>query len=174
MNAADTVRVRRHLDDVFGPDGNSTTRLGVVLRLLREEDGPVFWAVFNAAWPGGDATWARRHELVALIRRKTPWRAFAEPGDAAFYDGLPAHLTIYRGCTRRRVAGVSWTTDRDVAADFARGHHGIPVSNPVIASVTIPKSMVLAAQTERQKAEVLISPRIWPRRFNVVPLAGAA
>ena len=174
MNAADAARVKRHLDNVFGPDVNSATRLALLLHLLREEDGPVFWSVFNAAWPGCDATWAKRHELVALIRRKTPWRAFAEPDDAAFYDGLPAHVNIYRGCTRRRVAGVSWTTDRDVAADFACGHRGIPVRNPVIASATIPKSMVLAAHTERKEAEVLISPRIWPRRFNVVPLAGAA
>ncbi|WP_224000733.1 hypothetical protein [Aureimonas sp. SA4125] len=76
-------------------------------------------------------------------------------------------ITIHRGCARRRVRGVSWTLDRNVAEGFARGHRAIRNLHPVIASTRVPRAIVLAAFTERGEAEVLIDPRFLPVQIDV-------
>jgi hypothetical protein len=36
---------------------------------------------------------------------------------ARFYDGLPNLTSVYRGCARYRIRGLSWTTNRTVALE---------------------------------------------------------
>ena len=76
-----------------------------------------------------------------------------------FFDQLPDQVEVFRGCSRPRVRGVSWTTDRDVAAGFAQGHRSILVPDPVIVSAVIPKGAVFIVGTDRQESEVILDPR---------------
>jgi non-ribosomal peptide synthetase component F len=46
-----------------------------------------------------------------------------------------------------------------VAEGFARGHRGIVVSDPVIATAQVYKRDILAIFIERKESEVLIDPR---------------
>jgi hypothetical protein len=68
-------------------------------------------------------------------------------------------VKVYRGTSRVRAAGISWTTSKDVAEAFARGHHGIVVPDPVIATAQVDKRDILAILVERKESEVLIDPR---------------
>ena len=167
MNTASEI-----LDALFGPGINSVTRLPVMLRRLFREPPAVFWPVFLEAWPSCDRTWESRSALLSLLRRTSASessRRYFDPKALAFYDGLPDPVTIYRGCSRARVRGVSWTTDRASAATFARGHRSIAVPDPVIAQATMPKQAVFAVFTERSETEVLVDPRRL-RKLQIEPL----
>ena len=123
---------------------------------------PVFWQVFLDAWSGCDLTWPYKGLLLDLLRRhaaEEAARGYMTEADAAFYDQLPALVTVYRGCARYRVRGLAWTTDRDVAAYFAKGDRFDREPDRVLATAIIPKAHVFAVQTARIESEVILDPR---------------
>ncbi|MER8375783.1 hypothetical protein NKH19_27265 [Mesorhizobium sp. M1338] len=123
--------------------------------------------VFHNVWPTSDATWHQQDELLELLQFHQPMEDFLEGQDRVFYDQLPDVIQIYRGCSRDRLHGLSWTTDRRIAESFARGHRGVPVPEPVVARVSIPKSAVLAISIERGESECLsIRIAFRPTRWN--------
>ena len=75
---------------------------------------------------------------------------------------------MHRGCSRPRVRGVSWTTDRAVAKTFARGHRGIRLPEPVVATAMVPKAAIFATFTERNESEIVLDPRRL-RRVRIAP-----
>jgi hypothetical protein len=75
--------------------------------------------------------------------------------EAAWFAALPSVLMIYRGCGVDRMLGASWTLDRATAVGFARGHRGIRVRDPVLATARISKRAVLFATNDREEFEVL-------------------
>jgi hypothetical protein len=75
--------------------------------------------------------------------------------DAAWFAALPSVLTIYRGCGVDRILGASWTLDRATAVGFARGHRGIRVREPALATARISKRAVFFASNDREEFEVL-------------------
>lgn len=120
-------------------------------------DGNAFWPVFLEAWPKCDDTWECRHDILeAMDFYRGFFLSYATDAERAFYDRLPNWITIYRGCSRDRVFGLSWTLDRKVAERFARGHRGIMVPDPVIAEAKVRTREILAVFTDRKEAEVLI------------------
>jgi hypothetical protein len=113
---------------------NSEDRLPVLLDLTAKAPSPLFWLVFEHEWPTCDATWSFRDLLLTRLRRYAPNPLFKSPPDQT--------LTVWRGCDRDRVLGLSWTTDRKIAQGFARGHRGIRYPNPVVAYAEVTPSAV--------------------------------
>ena len=101
--------------------------------------------------------------------RKPAW-AFFSPSQRQFFETLPPLVRVFRGCARLRVRGIAWTVDRAVAEDFARGHRGIRVPEPVVASALIPKEHIFFVTNERQEKEVVLKPR--QRRVIIEPFEG--
>jgi hypothetical protein len=147
---------------LFGLGINSANRLEALLRLVERQPSRVFWPAFIEGWPNCDATWLCQRELLKLLRAhhaEDPGPGYL-PGDCReFFDGLPDPVEVFRGCSRPRIQGASWTTNRAVAEGFARGHRGIRVPDPVIASAVIPKEVIFAAFTDRQESEIVLDPR---------------
>jgi hypothetical protein len=85
---------------------------------------------------------------------------FLSPKDKAAFESLPKHIRIYRGCSLPRVYGFAWTTDLLVAERFAKGHRGVGVPDPVIASFRVPKAAIIGYYTDREESEAFIEPRI--------------
>jgi hypothetical protein len=83
---------------------------------------------------------------------------------------LPDKLRVFRGCSRERVLGVAWTTDRQVAEGFARGHRGIPVPDPVVASGVIDRRQVFMTFDDRSESEIVLDPD-GLRELNVCALS---
>jgi len=83
---------------------------------------------------------------------------FMDPADRAFYDALPDRVTVFRGCGRRRVRALPWTTDRECAAYFARGGRFAPPPDPVIACGEIAKTNLFFVSTDREECEVVLDP----------------
>lgn len=147
---------------------DSATRVAAMIRALSTVSRPVFWKVFLSVWNVCDDTWSHRAEILKLLRLHAPCRPFMGEEDAAFFDSLPAVVTIFRGTTRVRVRGLSWTTEPRIAFDFAGGHRGIRLPEPVIAEARIAREAVLAVATERQESELLIDPKAL-RSLTIIP-----
>src|SRR3954465_13852995 len=94
---------------------NSQDRLVGILPLLAEMPAEPFWRTLQNEWNTCDDTWACHSELLVLMRRNS---AAAPIRDSR-------ELIVYRGCSRARVRGLAWTTNRAIAARFALGHRGI-------------------------------------------------
>ena len=112
------------------PENQLEAFLIALYRLPRSlrADAKVFWPAFLDAWPNCDDTWPwQKHllEVLGWFGLEWPGSEFLEPDAHAFFDFLPDPVTIFRGCSRPRVRGVSWTTDKAVAEAFACGHRGI-------------------------------------------------
>lgn len=141
---------------------SSTTRLDGLLDhldgLANLEDSAVFWSIFHQVWSSCDATWEHGARAIQQLERAGHCGEFLGCEDKQFYSDLPEQVKVYRGCSRTRVKGISWTTDIDVAEDFAKGHRGIHVPRPVLARAVIYKGDILTVSSHRGEAEVLLNP----------------
>ena len=160
-------KIRKRL---FGIGVQSTNRLEEMLGLLAHEPDDVFWSVFNYCWSSCEDTWDLRGRVLGELRRRnrngSPWRE-------GWFASLPEQFPIYRGGSLWRANGLSWTFDPDVAASFARGHRGMAITDPVIASVTIKKSSraILFATNNDNEMELLIDyGRFPPRKLTLAPV----
>lgn len=159
-------RVETILAKLFGIGVDSSTRLFHALVLTHGQPAEVFWRVLLDAYPSCDDTWSLRRDLAAHLVLHGPGIQFMGEEDRAFYDGLPARVALYRGCSRRRQRGCSWTTDKTVAEGFARGHRSIPVPDPVLAEVEVVKTDIYAVFSGRRESEVLLNPGCLPKRIR--------
>jgi hypothetical protein len=143
-------QLKRIRAQVFGPGIDSHTRLLALLRLIWDRPPEVFWPALIDTCDMCDDTWWLRPLLLDLMRSQQ-----ALP----YVQPLQWPVQIYRGCSRPRVRGVSWTMDRKVAEGFARGHRGISVPDPVVAEAVVERVAVFAMLNEREESELLIDPR---------------
>ena len=67
-------------------------------------------------------------------------------------------MTVYRGCGRRRVRGLPWTTDRAIAAKFAHGGRFPAPHDPVVASAVIAKADLFFVSAARKESEAILDP----------------
>lgn len=119
---------------------SSDVRLGEMLERLAWVVDDLFWRVFSEMWSVCDATWQHQNDLLEAFSNRPPKPAkHITPEARTFFDALPDVVTVYRGGSRERVRGLSWTTDRAVGESFARGHRGIRVPDPVVATATVRK-----------------------------------
>jgi hypothetical protein len=146
---------------------DSGNRAGAMANGFMTERRPeVVWPVFLQWWNQCDATWDWRMPVRAILTATmqmnsgdgtdhpaTPWMS---EGDLEFYRSLPDEITLYRGCSRKHVKGLAWSTDRAAAEKFAHGHRGFTVSDPVVAETIFPKEKVFAVFTSRNENEVVI------------------
>lgn len=150
------------LDDIlarfWGPGIESCNRLELMLDEVDRLPSAMFWPVFQEVWPTCDSTWAQQEALLDLLRFHQPCQAHLGTADREFFASLPDIVSLYRGCSRDRLLGLSWSTDRAIAETFARGHRGIYVPDPIVAEAQIAKTWILAVSTARGESEILIDP----------------
>ena len=138
---------------------SSENRLSWVSCLIEFAPPGIFWPAFMDAWSRCDATWHVSSRLLQVLRALEPAVPFFSPAQRAFFDALPDQVAVFRGCSRPRLRGLAWTTDRTVAEGFARGHRNIPVPGPVVASAIIPKEHIFFVTNDRSEKEVVLNPR---------------
>ena len=140
---------------------SSNDRLPVLLELTEGAPASVFWPVMFKAWTSCDDTWALRNRLLSALRhhagKHSPIEFFSVDQHAA-YSSLPLKCEVFRGCSRERVAGISWALDEEVARGFARGHRGIAPFAPVVVTATIRTEHIFGPILDRTESEVLLDP----------------
>jgi hypothetical protein len=108
-----------------------------------------FWPVVRSEWASFD-----------LIDHAAFGRLFGQM--AAFRPGslrstLPrTRITIYRGSDASTPLGLSWTSNPDVAAAFARGHRGIHNAQPTIWVMRALPEQICFVDNNRNEAEVVL------------------
>lgn len=160
--------------DEYALSLDSVKRLPCLLGVLAALEPAVFWKALRRWWPACDDTWDYNSALLSLMRQ----HAGAVPrssGAGALHDprrqsgrrqgqgGIrSAHrrdaLRVYRGCSRSRVLGISWTTNVKVAHGFAHGYRCIPVPDPVLATALISPTEIFVRINSRHEREVLLDP----------------
>jgi hypothetical protein len=150
--ALDAVKYCSHAE-------NSDRRLLTVLGLIEFAPPAIFWPAFMDAWSQCDATWQHRTRLLQAMNAAKPALAFLELSQRQFFYTLPSQVPVFRGCSASRVPAIAWTTSRAVADGFARGHRGIPVPEPVVASAIISKEHIFFVTDERAEKEIVLNPR---------------
>ena len=155
--ASKVAAIRDYLD-LLAPH----RRIAALLALIKSEPAAVFWPAFIDNWPDCDKGSTNRL-LLKVLRRAGPCPAsYYRKYDldrGKFFRSLPDEIVVYRGASRARIAGLSWTTNPIVAWHFARGHRDIRVPDPVVATGTINKSNILWATDCRNECEILGEPR---------------
>jgi hypothetical protein len=139
---------------------SSEERAATLVWLLKGKPPEVFWKVFLHAWPNCDATWTSREQLLTLLQNASAQISavpFLDNRSRAFFESLTNDITIFRGCSRERIKGLSWTTDAAVARKFALGHR-FRVRDPVLVTARIKKQEILAIITVRDESEIVCDP----------------
>jgi hypothetical protein len=140
---------------------SSEARLPVLLRLAESAPTSLFWYALLDQWSSCDDTWGHMPRLLVALRfhaRKQSPHAYLDDVGLTLLDGLPSVVTVYRGCSRTRLHGISWTTDEAVAHGFAIGHRGLRVPDPVVVKAAIAKQDIFAVVTDRSESEILLDP----------------
>lgn len=140
---------------------SSFERVQALLEATYSEPADVFWPVFINSWQVCDGTRAWRKVLIDVLvhrRSQQPAWQFLPDGDRAFLDTLSWPLTVYRGCGRRHIRGISWTTDRIKAEYFARGGRLGRQHDPVIATAQVKKAGVFFVLQGRRESEIVLDP----------------
>ena len=131
--------------------------------------GPSYWTdgtLATACWASNDHAGhvpaVRAAELSPIM--------FMDADDRAFFDGLCEPVTVFRGCGKRHVRGMAWTTDPKIAEFFARGGRFPQPRDPVIATAEIDKSAVFFVTQSRNESEVVLD-RYRVKRLRLEPFA---
>jgi hypothetical protein len=141
-------------------DENSKRRLLAILPLIEDAPPKIFWAILLRTWPSCDDTWMLKTRLLRAMKKAGPvMPELLSEHERRFFEGLPAQVPVFRGCSRPRVRGISWTMERTIAEGFAHGHRGIRVPDPVVASALIPKDAIFFATDDRNEKEIVLNPR---------------
>jgi hypothetical protein len=140
---------------------SSEKRTEKMLSMVRDRPQEEFWRIFLEVWSVCDNTWKSRQPLLHRLQNASAeLSAIPYFSDAcrAFFHSLPADVTVYRGCSKQRINGLSWSIDPVVAQGFARGHRGIPVPEPVLVTALAKKNQIFAVTNDRQEYEVICVP----------------
>jgi len=112
--------------------------------------GRTFWTVVQQMWPSFDRI---PHDSFAGLFAEYADQWSPNPG----LMSLPRRMTAYRGQSADNAAGLSWTLARTVAVEFAQGHRGLEVPNPVVLERAITRDdVVMAFFEERAEAEIVL------------------
>jgi hypothetical protein len=151
-----TIKAADYLLGLF----SSERRLFEMIKALGDQPPGVFWPVWLLEWPSIDYSADFHYILPGLFKRKGPAHAYYGDEAKQVYDSLPGTITVYRGCDRRFVGGVSWSTEREIAEFFGTGgRYGRP-DDPVIVTATIPKSSPDLFYVSPGESEIVCLPRI--------------
>ncbi len=133
------------------------SRMGVLVEILDEAEGGIFWPIFIAWWPDFEFPhmWENLVRRLRDVNAISPAHNFLSPADQTFFDSLPNELTVYRGASGDFPLGVSWTTDKAKALWFAQRFRKHSAS---VVSGIVCKGNIWAVFTGRGESEILCDP----------------
>lgn len=99
---------------------SSNERLERVMKIRRHLPGLEWWRLLGLEWNICDNRWKYRGALRDLLRDATREQldAMMTPDELEQLAALPDLVPIYRGCYTDNADGLSWSTERDIAAKF--------------------------------------------------------
>jgi hypothetical protein len=129
---------------------DSYSRMDEVLTFKSRLNRVDWLRLLGEVWSDIDNTSMYYNRLRSILKTTGPIRELMTPDENAAYDALPETVTVYRGCGRVNMMGMSWSLDRETANSFPH-----KVEEPLLVTATVPKSRVLAVKLDRGEHEVL-------------------
>jgi hypothetical protein len=79
------------------------------------------------------------------------------PDERESWRGLPARVTIYRGCSAVNAAGLSWSLDPKIAAKFPTYARYKPPKGcrAQLVTATVARNRIVAVKLGREEDEVI-------------------
>lgn len=142
---------------LFGP----RERIHQLWQLVPGEPTDVFWPVVLSNWQISNASRALESVILETFRQRateSPASKFMSAADCEFFERLANPVPVFRGCSKRNIRGMAWTTDKGVAEFFAREGRFSRPYNPVIASAVVEKAQVFFILTDREESRVILDP----------------
>lgn len=134
---------------------NSTKRPEIFLEIASYLNDDQFWPCLHSLWTGFDKINHTAYSEL-FIKRKRGWKSsYLSKEDQKLYNSLDDMITVYRGQNDGLFTGLSWTTDRNVAVEFARGHRNIYNSRPIVIEGLVDKKDIAGVYTERKESEII-------------------
>ncbi len=142
---------------------DSSEALGAVLAIEDELDPSSYWRILGDAWTASDVVAANEDTWRRLFSSERPGREMlTRDPDRPVLAALPEEVTVYRGHSHEGGArGLAWTLLRESAVTFAHEFAtstdmGHPPGEPRLATVTVPRSSILALFQTRREGDVVI------------------
>jgi hypothetical protein len=175
IKAGDNATIVSAADDYLRL-GGSSDRPWMFLEIMKayRVNGEAFWRILHLCWNGFDRIPHRQFARLFRIYRQA-WRSEYLPlADAEEFCRLPETITVYRGQDATAPVGLSWSTKRSVAEDFARGHRMIFNPSPVVIEAQVSKAEIAGIYTDRDEVEITVFSTKAAKKRNVVPLVKRA
>lgn len=140
-------------------------RMSAFLEVRDRMSDPEYWQALGSMWLDTENLHEDQDEWISALTTSRPGRArwLMEDTERAVLAGLAEQVTVYRGFRRPgRHRAPSWTLDRARAVWFARRPIDSQASNGYLASVTVPRSSVIAYFAGRGEQEIVLDPRQLP------------
>jgi hypothetical protein len=114
--------------------------------------------LLGEAWSSIDNIADWDFELRDLFPTQTCLLMMA-PHERERWHGLPARVTIYRGCSAVNAAGLSWSLDPTIATKFPTYARYSPPEGqpPLLVTATVARSRIVAVKLDREEEEVITS-----------------
>lgn len=137
---------------------NSTNKLEALLQKVQMMDYEQGYQLFKLVWPTCDVTGLYANIAAEYLNdclSEVQLAEYLSKEERQWFEALPDNIRVYRGSDAQTLFGLSWTTSKETALQFALGHRGIFNETPALLSGFIRKHHVLMADNSRSEFELL-------------------
>ena len=111
-------------------------------------------------WTMSDNVGLYKTRLKAIFQKHPHLTKYMmDDTDLKTLENLPDNLTVYRGQSRTRTIGLSWTLDKKLAISFVTEMHRYITPYPALFTATINKKDIIAVITSRNENEIICMPQ---------------
>ena len=99
---------------------NSYDRMGSLLSARKHMQWQVFYKALGLIWTTSDDISNHKLPLYRIFASATRYQLdlMMKPKEKIALNNMPEVITIYRGCYPNNRSGLSWSSDREIAAGF--------------------------------------------------------
>lgn len=141
---------------------NSYDRLPTLIDISPQMNPEEWFSVLGEIWEVCDNISYHVPDLCSLtpflqlVLTPLAWRDhMMKTNERVALAALPDRVTIYRGCYKHNMDGMSWSLDQQVAAGFPRMNRYRSKGQPLLIKATIARDRILAFKNGRQEQEII-------------------
>jgi len=140
---------------LIGRHTSSHTRLESILLLNGRMKRAELLTLLGENWSSCDYIFEYQREIRALFKDRYPIRELMNEEEQRYYDSLPDLVTCFRGADPRRIQGLCWSLNRDVANAFPFLQRYNSHPRPLLATGQVAKRDIIAVKLDRGEEEII-------------------
>ena len=143
---------------------DSYSRMGALLSARRHMQWQVFYKTLGMIWSSSDHIAKHKYVLYRVFINATRYQLDLMMGskEKAALRALPEIIPIYRGCYPNNRSGLSWSTDKEIAAGFTLQNRYQQSGQPRLLLESRIKREHAVLMLERNEQEIIATKIIRP------------